>query len=138
MVPAKIGDELRRRRLLLRLKQADIAANLGTTRAYISAVENGVAWDPDAAKLTKWARALGWEDDAILRRLGRPDKPEPGLPDELRDLIASAVSAAVDAKLDELATRLERGAASSRSGRKSPAAGGASRDRGVRGAEPAR
>ena len=71
MVPKRVGDELRRRRLLLNLRQADIAQAIGTTRAYVSAVELGVDWDPDADKLVIWAQTLGWPGDHILRALGR-------------------------------------------------------------------
>ena len=72
MVPKRVGDELRRRRLLLNLRQADIAKAMGTTRAYVSAVELGVEWDPDADKLVTWAQTLGWPGDYLLRSLGRP------------------------------------------------------------------
>jgi transcriptional regulator with XRE-family HTH domain len=71
MVPKKVGDKLSRRRLLLNLTQADIAKAMGTTRAYVSAIERGVDWDPDADKLVKWAQTLGWDDDYVLRSLGR-------------------------------------------------------------------
>lgn len=71
MVPRKVGEGLRRRRLVLDLKQSDIATACGTTRAYISAVERGVDWEPDAAKLIRWSTALGWPEDHILSRLGR-------------------------------------------------------------------
>jgi transcriptional regulator with XRE-family HTH domain len=71
MVPKRVGDELRRRRLLLNLRQTDIAQAMSTTRAYVSAVELGVDWDPDADKLVVWAQTLGWPGDYILRALGR-------------------------------------------------------------------
>jgi transcriptional regulator with XRE-family HTH domain len=48
MVPDKVGDELRRRRLYMHLKQSDVAREIVTTRAYVSSVERGVDWDPDA------------------------------------------------------------------------------------------
>jgi len=71
MVPRKVGEELRRRRLLLGLRQADIARAMDRTRAYVSAIERGVEWSPDADRLVIWAQALGWPDDYILRALGR-------------------------------------------------------------------
>lgn len=71
MVPRKVGEELRRRRLLLGLHQANIAEAMGTTRAYVSAIERGVDWDPDADKLVIWAQTLGWPNDYVLRSLGR-------------------------------------------------------------------
>src|ERR1035437_1707056 len=72
MVPKRVGEKLRQRRLFLVLRQADIAKEMGTTRAYVSAIERGVDWDPDADKLVKWAQTLGWPDDYVLRSLGRP------------------------------------------------------------------
>lgn len=71
MVPSKVGDELRRRRMGLRLTQAQIGEAISRTRSYVSAIENGVGWDPDAEQLALWAKMLGWEPDYILRRLGR-------------------------------------------------------------------
>ena len=71
MVPRKVGEELRRRRLLLGLRQADIAGSMDRTRAYVSAIERGVKWDPDTDRLVIWAQTLGWPDDYILRALGR-------------------------------------------------------------------
>jgi len=79
MVPKRVGDELRRRRLLLNLRQRDIAQALGInpstgrlyTRAYVSEVERGCSWDPDADKLVVWAQTLGWAGDYVLRSLGR-------------------------------------------------------------------
>ncbi len=59
MVPKRVGDELRARRLRLGLTQADIARAIGTTRQYVSGVEKGVNWDPDADKLVVWAQTLG-------------------------------------------------------------------------------
>lgn len=44
---------------------------MGTTRAYVSAVELGVPWDPDADKLVVWAQTLGWPEGYLLRALGR-------------------------------------------------------------------
>jgi transcriptional regulator with XRE-family HTH domain len=79
MVPKKVGEELRRRRMLLGLRQRDIAHALGInpstgrdyTRAYISSVERGCSYDPDADKLVVWAQTLGWPNDYVLRTLGR-------------------------------------------------------------------
>jgi transcriptional regulator with XRE-family HTH domain len=79
MVPKKVGDELRRRRNFLELTQSKVAHALGVnpstgrdfTRAYVSAVERGCKWDPDADGLVRWAQALGWDEDRILRMLGR-------------------------------------------------------------------
>lgn len=104
MVPKRVGDELRHRRLRLGLKQADVARALGTTRAYVSAVERAAKWDPDTEKLVVWARTLGWEDDYLIRRLGRVMIPvgEPGaLTASLLDAIRSAVAAGVREGVDE-------------------------------------
>lgn len=75
MVPKRVGSELRQRRVLVGLTQTAIANALGVTRAYISGVENGIDWDPDADKLVVWSRQLGWEDDRILRMLNRTAVP---------------------------------------------------------------
>ena len=108
MVPKKVGDKLRRRRLLLNLTQADIAKAMGTTRAYVSAIERGVDWDPDADKLVKWAQTLGWESDHILRSLGRPAMPttEPAavtadLLAEIKRIVAEGVQVGVTAALQD-------------------------------------
>jgi hypothetical protein len=61
--------------MVLGMTQSNIATALGTTRAYVSAVEQGVDWNPDADKLAVWARALGWEDDHLLRKLNRMALP---------------------------------------------------------------
>jgi transcriptional regulator with XRE-family HTH domain len=98
MVPSKVGDELRRRRLQLRLKQTDVAAALKTTRAYVSAVERGVSWDPDAEKLVAWAVVLGWPADYLLRKLGRVPLTSNGItpaPAVLTPEIVEAIGRAV-------------------------------------------
>lgn len=94
MVPKKVGDELLRRRLSMRLTQTRVAEAIGTSRAYVSAVERGVGWDPDADKLVRWAVALGWEPDYLLRRLGREPMP-PAVPTDLLALISRAVAEGV-------------------------------------------
>lgn len=96
MVPKKVGDELRRRRVTLRLKQADVARAIGTTRAYVSMVERGVDWDPDADKLVAWAKSLSWPEDAILRKLNRINAP-PGAESHLAPEVVQAISEVVAA-----------------------------------------
>ena len=106
MVPKKVGNKLRRRRLLLNLTQADIAHALGVnpstgrdyTRAYVSQVELGVEYDPDADGLVRWAQALSWDGDYILRALGRAVMPttEPAvLTADLVEVIKRAVAEGV-------------------------------------------
>lgn len=110
MVPKKVGDDLRRRRITLRMKQSDIGRQIGTTRAYVSAVERGVDWDPDADKLVNWARALGLEDDAILRQLGRvgvPANRRTLLEPEVVDAITQVVAAGIRDGFQELLARLD-------------------------------
>jgi transcriptional regulator with XRE-family HTH domain len=109
LVPKKIGDELRRRRITLRLKQADVAKLIGTTRAYVSAVERGVDWDPDAEKVVLWSRALGWDDDFILRRLNRmatpldsPSQLSPEIMAALREVISAGIRDGIERVLEEL------------------------------------
>ena len=110
MVPKKVGDELRRRRIQLHMKQADVAEELGTTRAYVSAVERGVSWDPDADKLVNWARALGWEDEDILVKLGRVGVPADQritLRPELVVAITKVVAAGIADGFQDLLARLD-------------------------------
>lgn len=110
MVPSKVGDDLRRRRLQLHLKQSDVAREIGTTRAYVSAVENGVDWDPDADKLVNWSRALNWEDDAVLRKLNRVGVPADqrlALQPELVEAIKTVVAAGIADGFRELMSRLD-------------------------------
>lgn len=105
MVPKRVGDDLRRRRLQLRLKQADVAAVIHATRAYVSAVENGVDWDPDTEKLVAWSRLLGWGDDEILRRLNRVAVPVGdggSLSPELTAAIQNAVTAGIRDGIEEV------------------------------------
>lgn len=97
----------------MRLKQSDIAEALGTTRAYVSAVERGVGWDPDADKLVLWARTLAWEDDHILRRLGRTtvpmDESQKGyLSDEAVEMITRVLTSSLKEGFDQLADRIEQ------------------------------
>lgn len=112
MVPSKVGDDMRRRRLSMKLSQADVARSLGTSRAYVSAVEKGVPWDPDADKLVAWSRTLGWEGDYLLRRLNRTDMlttdgTTPGvLSPELVGLIQAAVAAGVREGLQDVLREL--------------------------------
>jgi transcriptional regulator with XRE-family HTH domain len=99
MVPGKVAEALRRRRLELRMTQTAIAHAIGVSRAYVSAVERGVAWDPDAEKLVAWSRALGWDDGHILGMLGRGTVPISssfvGLPDNVIEAITQAVAAGI-------------------------------------------
>jgi len=98
MVPKQIGNELRARRLRLCLTQTDVGRSMGTTRQYVSEVEIGVPWDPDADKLVVWAQTLGWEDDYILRRLGRTIMPvaeASALTEDLVERIRQAVAEGV-------------------------------------------
>lgn len=109
MVPKKVGDELRRRRLSLHMKQSDVAREIGTTRAYVSAVERGVDWDPDSDKLVNWSRALDWEDDYILRKMGRVGVPADRLATispELVTAIKQVVDAGIRAGFQDLMERL--------------------------------
>lgn len=62
---------MRERRLALHMTQRDVADLMGVTRAYVSAVERGVDWDPDVDKLVAWARALGLPEGTWLERLDR-------------------------------------------------------------------
>jgi transcriptional regulator with XRE-family HTH domain len=93
VVPRKIGQEMRQRRLLVGMTQANIADAIGTTRAYVSAIERGVTWDPDADKLVLWSKTLGWEPDYLLRKLGRVAVPAPnvGLSPEMLKAIKRAI-----------------------------------------------
>lgn len=118
MVPKKVGDELRRRRLELRLKQSDVARQIGTTRAYVSAVERGVDWDPDAEKMVAWARALSLDEDYILRRLNRSSIPVDErmiLQPEVVAAITQVVAAGIRAGFADLMTMLAEGDATPRS-----------------------
>jgi transcriptional regulator with XRE-family HTH domain len=104
MVPKKVGEELRRRRMLLGLRQADIARAMNTTRAYVSAIERGVEWDPDADKLVVWAQTLGWPNDYVLRTLGRAVMSTTGsatLTADLLEAIRRAVAEGVAAGVTE-------------------------------------
>jgi predicted transcriptional regulator len=95
VVPTKVAEALRRRRLELRMTQTAIAHAMGVSRAYVSAVERGVAWDPDAEKLVAWSRALGWDDAHVLGMLGRgtvPVSSVAGLPDNMAAAIRQAVA----------------------------------------------
>lgn len=112
VVPRRVGDELRRRRMALRLKQQDIADRIGTTRAYVSAVERGVDWDPDAEKLVVWARALDWDDDYILGRLNRhgvPGEITTRLPPDVVAAISEAVAAGIRDGWEEVMRALRDG-----------------------------
>jgi transcriptional regulator with XRE-family HTH domain len=111
MVPKKVGDELRRRRLFLDLRQVDVAHALGInpstgrdyTRSYVSQVEHGVAYDPDADGLVRWAQALGWDENHILRTLGRAvmsTTPSTILTADLLKAIKQVVAEAVREELD--------------------------------------
>ena len=71
MVPKGVGREVARRRMLLGLTQREVAEQIATTRAYVSAIERGVDWDPDIEKLVALAKVLGWEEEHLLARLGR-------------------------------------------------------------------
>lgn len=112
MVPRRVGGELRRRRERLVLTQADVGRAMGRTRQYVSAIEHGVRWDPDADMLVVWARTLGWADAYILERLGRVIVPgsEPGtLTPELQVAINEAVAAGVREGVADALRALERG-----------------------------
>lgn len=112
MVPKSVGDELRRRRIGLRMKQAEVARQLGTTRAYVSALERGVTWDPDADKLVQLARIYEWPDDHILRRLNRlaaPLDPAPRLTPEVVGAIRETIAAGIRDAMDELIRALRDG-----------------------------
>jgi len=55
-----------------------------------------VDWDPDADKLVVWAQTLGWDDDYLLKRLGRVVVPGAGtMTPELRQAIKDAVGEGV-------------------------------------------
>ena len=97
MVPRKIGGEMRQRRLLVGMTQVNIADAIGTTRAYVSAIERGVTWDPDADRLVAWAEKLGWGPDYLLRKLGRVAVPAPnvGLSPEMLKAIKRAIAEGV-------------------------------------------
>jgi hypothetical protein len=85
---------------------------MGRTRQYVSAIEHGVRWDPDADMLVVWARTLGWADAYILERLGRVIVPgsEPGtLTPELQVAINEAVAAGVREGVADALRALERG-----------------------------
>lgn len=110
MVPRKIGGEMRQRRLLVAMTQVNIADAIGTTRAYVSAVERGVDWDPDADKLVTWAKTLGWEPDYLLRKLGRVAVPAPnvGLPPEMRQWIKRAIAEGVRQGVAEVVREIRK------------------------------
>lgn len=95
MVPKRVGSELRQRRMVLGKTQNDVAKDLGTTRAYVSAIEQGVDWDPDADKLVVWARALGWESDYLLRKLNRTTLPSIEAANGLTPALIEALGRAV-------------------------------------------
>ena len=80
MVPRKVGEQLKARRLQLHMHQPDVADALGVSRAYIGAVENGVDWDPDAEKLIGWAVLLDLDPAELLRSLGRSTMSADAMP----------------------------------------------------------
>jgi len=72
MVPRAITQELRRRRMQLRLSQADLAREIGVSRATIGNIEANLAdWEPRSETMVRWALALGLDPADLLRRLGR-------------------------------------------------------------------
>jgi len=85
------------------MTQAQVAEPMGKTRAYVSAIERGVDWDPEAPSLRIWAETLGWERDYILMRLGRtggesveyPARLTPALKAAIRDAVAEGVRQAI-------------------------------------------
>lgn len=107
MIPQSVSDSIRRRRVQLGLKQAEIARRVGVTRAYISAIERGADWNPDSEKLILIARALEWPDDYLLRRLGRvtPER-DVVLSPEVIAAIQEAIAEGVRQGLREIGARL--------------------------------
>jgi transcriptional regulator with XRE-family HTH domain len=72
MLSSVVGQQIRNRRLELGLTQRQVSRGINRTRAYVSAIERGVDWDPDADVLVAMARTLFWPGNHILRMLGRP------------------------------------------------------------------
>ena len=89
MVPIEVGNAIRDRRLQLGLTQAAVAAQIRRTRAYVSAIEHGVSWDPDADILVVIAETLHWPPAYLLRMLDR--EPVPSLPLNLRTEVVALV-----------------------------------------------
>lgn len=114
MVPAKVGKELRQRRMVMKLSQAELAKRVGVSRAYIGNVENGVEWEPAAETLVAWAMELGLDPVTLLRSLGRASASEtaqavlvagelsPAVLDAIRREVALGVQEGVEAALREV------------------------------------
>ncbi len=117
MVPKKVGGELRRRRLELRLSQEAVGKRVGVSRAYIGNVENGVDWEPAADVLVKWALALGLDPVDLLRSMGRlaPDETaaldpvaSSALLAAIREAVAAGVRQGVEEAIRELGVKPRR------------------------------
>ena len=100
MIPRAISQELRRRRMQLHLSQADLAQEIGVSRATIGNIEAGIAdWEPRSETLVRWALALGIDPADLLRRLGRV--PAGRLASELPQNAAEELLAAIRREVAE-------------------------------------
>jgi transcriptional regulator with XRE-family HTH domain len=87
--------------LELGLTQRDVARGIGRTRAYVSAVERGVDWDPDADVLVALALQLAWPGDHILSLVDRPHFPA-DVHESLGPVALAAITVAVRLEVQRL------------------------------------
>jgi hypothetical protein len=101
MVSFEVGRRIRDRRLKLGLTQLEVAHGISRTRAYVSALERGVEWDPDADVLVALAVQLGWPGEHILSLLGRPHFPA-DVRQNVGPVVLAAITAAVRLEIERV------------------------------------